>query len=123
MGEAISVERLLRFLGGGGGGTAMSTLRDAFETFWGRRYGLTAPGTTRRAPSVPVLDCFDCHGRATVDSVERALDQCWKRMAELRLKIREEEYLEEFFCWVLRDGLADQFCSTDATVHGRKGTK
>lgn len=103
----------------------MSTLREAFEAFWRRRYGLAAPSSGTASPqSVPALDCFDCHGQATVDAIQHSLDQCRKRMAELRMKIRDEEYLEEFFCGVLRDGLAAHLSSTDATtVNGTKETQ
>lgn len=95
----------------------MSTLKEAFEAFWRRRYGLAAPSSGAASPqSVPTLDCFDCHGQATVDAVQRSLDECRKRMAELRMKIRDEEYLEEFFCGVLRDGLAAHLSSTDAAA-------
>lgn len=109
----------------------MSTLREAFEAFWRRRYGLAAPsppsGAACPLQSVPALDCFDCHGQATVDAIQRSLEQCRKRMADLRLKIRDEEHIEEFFCGVLRDGLTTHLSSNDAAaaaaVNGTKETQ
>src|SRR6218665_1000773 len=85
-------------------------LKDAFEAFWRRRYGVDGGLTPSTAPH---LDCLDPRGQATAQSVEHSLAQCRERMAGLRQRIRDEEYLEEFLSGVLRDGQALLVGSTD----------
>lgn len=87
-----------------------SSLKDAFEAFWRRRYGVDGVLVPSTAPH---LDCLDPRGQATAHSVERSLTQCRERMAALRQRIRDEEYLEEFLSGVLRDGQALLVGSTD----------
>jgi len=79
----------------------MSTLtlssKEAFERAWIAKFSSDADDTTS-APSLPSLSCWDSTGNLrSQEALRDELDNCQRRIADLRRNLRAEEFLE-FYC-------------------------